>query len=389
MVFFLGLQAFGQKEQTHIKCEEYPAHIDSMFYNKWNAADSTWVTENLRHYFYEQDDLSKLLLLNGSTRDSVWQWNYFYNEQGINDFDLLVEWEEGILVNSQKKESDYNEQGKIINELISSWSSEQWNPGSYWIYEYQNGILSRVIWQLRRKDGIFYDYQYRHYSYQNGLISQLRFERVSDGLITNIQDYSYNAQNKVSQIIYTKIDPASDKANPVYINDSRRSYFYNNYGLWSNVLFEICTPTGWTNNYNYLYFYRIDQAKKVAVCHNGNSICVSKNAVPALLAKGATLGRCEPEKSRFKAADASVTDSETSQSFKVYPNPVSEVFSLSGSSQAAVHLQLYNSQGALVMTKVIVPSDDMEISREDLPAGIYTLVISGDDFRQTERLLLK
>ncbi len=385
-VFAFSLQAFSQqKKKDLVKCEEYPSHIDSMYYMKWNSADSIWFVENIRHYSYIHDDLTKLLLLNGSSRDSVWMWQYFYNNQGLNDLDILSEWENEVSLLSQKKESVFTSDGLKINESVSTWKNNNWVPGSYWIYEYSEGLLSKVTYQLRRKDGSLYDYQYRYYIYENGLLKQVKFERVSDGAIINIQEYSYNERNKVDQILYLKLGASTAQLIP----DSRRTYFYNSYGLNSSVLFELWDGTQWNFNYNYVYYYRIDQAKKVAVCQNGSSICVSKNAVPALLANGATLGRCEVEKARFKKAESSVTIPETGKVLKVYPNPVTDAFSIGGSSQAAFHLQLYNSTGSLVMSQTGVPSEGLTISRGNLPAGIYTLIITDGEFRQTERLLFK
>ena len=115
---------------------------------------------------------------------------------------------------------------------------------------------------------------------------------------------------------------------------------------------------------------------KVTVCHNGHTICIAQDAVPAHLEHGDHLGGCKA--AGAVTSTATGTDSQPGQdasSVTVYPNPVSETLTIRlGMQYPGGLMQLYNSSGVLVRTDRLT-NTTMELSVKTLPAGVYYLII--------------
>ena len=60
----------------------------------------------------------------------------------------------------------------------------------------------------------------------------------------------------------------------------------------------------------------------------------------------------------------------------IYPNPVREMLHVNfGRNINTVNVQLYNSQGQLVLTQVIMLQSSLQVNVKHLAAGIYSLKI--------------
>lgn len=82
--------------------------------------------------------------------------------------------------------------------------------------------------------------------------------------------------------------------------------------------------------------------RKVFVCHNGNTICVSVNALQAFLNKGAKLGQCDWYHSIVTAPRNSPQAVETGDRlvFHAYPNPVAKTASLQYTLPVAANVSI-------------------------------------------------
>lgn len=369
-------------------CVDNPSQIDSMHYMKWDKTNGSWFLENIRHYGYNENDLASLLLLEGPTRDTVWRWNYYYNSQNKRDFEVLVKWNGLASVLSQKKESVFNSENQKVSELISNWKNGVWIPNTNSLFEYSNGKLVVEIAQLKDKYGVFYNNQYINYLYSNGVLTEVTTQRISDGIIIRRQQYTYNASGKLKEAIYFQLDPTSPTGSPTYLPVSRRTYSFDMYLNNSSVLFENWENGAWEISANYIYFRKIDYAHKVSVCHNGKTICVSKNAIPAFLKQGGTLGKCTVPKANEALADGD-SNKVNGKQISLFPNPVTSQFTLSGLSGDANRVDIYNSSGILVQTIDVQGKHEVTLQRENLPAGIYFINIVGSNEKQTKQIVFK
>ncbi len=131
-------------------------------------------------------------------------------------------------------------------------------------------------------------------------------------------------------------------------------------------------------------------ANKVNVCHNGHTICISVNALPAHLAHGDLLGTCSLGKNNEVAA-------QIPDEFRLeqnYPNPFNPATTISYELPFDEHVRLdvYNTLGEKLSTIV----DESRVAgyyseifnASSLPSGVYFYRLQAGDFVATRRLLL-
>jgi hypothetical protein len=387
-ILFLLIVSYAFSQDN--KCEEKPALVDSMYYMKWDSLNSNWVIESIRHYKYNNENLEYLLLLDGASRDSVWIWSYYYNLENNRDYEVLRKWNKGTSDLSQKKESTFNFDNKKTSELLSNWKNGLWLTNTNSIFEYSDGKLVRAITQINDKNGVLYNNLYTNYIYQNDKLQTITTERVSDGLITKYSQYSYNDNGNLNNIVYYQIVPSSNTSNPQYVPVSKRTYSYDVFSNNNEVLFENWINGAWALNGNYIYYRKIDFAKKVSVCHNGKTLCVAKSALPAFLKQGSTLGAC-PVNNRKLIETNPVSTLQESQniSFSVYPNPAINSVTIDGLRSSTNRIEIYNSVGILV--KVIEKGDknSVTINRNGLPSGNYLIHVIDASGNQTRMLTFR
>ena len=128
--------------------------------------------------------------------------------------------------------------------------------------------------------------------------------------------------------------------------------------------------------------------RKVYVCHNGNTICISVNALDTHLGHGDYLGTCNPVTSKsssstvtaesataVKAPAASVTDNGDAETLTVVtaPNPSSSDFKLQirSNNNEAVTIQIIDMSGKVMQTVNKVSKGQNVSVGSAFKAGIY------------------
>lgn len=370
VILAIASSLYAQRENRIIV--EYADQIDSMYYMKWDTVNEQWIKEDIRHYFYIKENLKSLLLLEGLTRDSVWVWNYYYDNNNNQNLDVLEKWSGSLKVNSQKKESLFQNNLKQ-SEIIYVWKNNSWLQNSKYTYTYQGDLIANSLYQLTNKAGAFYDYQYSTYSYNSqNLIQEFLTYNSSDDALIKSTEYTYQ-YDKLIQALYKVAPKSSVVGKSVLKNSQLREYKYDEFGLLREVFFYNWVNEQWTLSYKYVYFYKIDFAKKVTICHNGRSINVAKEAVPAHLAHGDYLGKCKVELQNPKDERRSLQNE-----ISAFPNPAQNQFTLKLNVQeaGAKYYGIYNLTGKLVKTAQIV-SDETLVDISDIPKGIYLVKVFG------------
>jgi len=65
---------------------------------------------------------------------------------------------------------------------------------------------------------------------------------------------------------------------------------------------------------------------------------------------------------------------------RIFPNPVKDILSLEMDKNVMGVLEIFNSQGRIVLQKDIQSESDLQVDVDDLPSGFYILtVISSED----------
>jgi len=131
---------------------------------------------------------------------------------------------------------------------------------------------------------------------------------------------------------------------------------------------------------------------KVFICHKGNSISISVNAVQAHLAHGDLLGNCEagtlPTRSTLSEENKIVN------AVAVYPNPAANkaFITINPKNDEQLNITVYDVTGKKVMKPVYknlkAGSQLIEINTSDLNNGVYFVQLTGNTSKTTLKLLV-
>lgn len=121
---------------------------------------------------------------------------------------------------------------------------------------------------------------------------------------------------------------------------------------------------------------------KVQLCHNGQNICISPNAVQSHLNHGDTLGSCD------------TSNESNALTISMYPNPFMShvIVDLNASKKAKVEYVLYNHNGSRVyksLDKLNAGHNKSILALWNLPRGYYYLKIYVDSELQETQQLIK
>jgi hypothetical protein len=122
--------------------------------------------------------------------------------------------------------------------------------------------------------------------------------------------------------------------------------------------------------------------QKVAVCHNGNKICVDESAVSAHIAHGDYLGYC--------SARVSTADEKSPIDISLFPNPATNTVSLHFEGlEGHVRVNIFNPFGMLVNTmEVELNIEDIAIDISSLTSGIYTVNVIHEEKTLAKKLII-
>ena len=169
-------------------------------------------------------------------------------------------------------------------------------------------------------------------------------------------------------------------ASPEFTPTAAGSYTYtltvtNEYGCTStcDITIEVVDAVCGNNN------------NKVLVCHNGNTICISPNAVPAHLANHQDdyLGSCTNK-----------TDITGSTAFSAYPNPSTGIVNLEISilDDTELQIEVFSATGQLVYAETLSEKAGHYVHSIDLSnvsSGVYMIKVMNDGVVEMQRVQIQ
>lgn len=356
----------------NIDVVSFPQQIDSMYYLTYNKSNNTWVLEDIRHYNYTNEKLISLQLVDGISYDSIWKWEYYYNQFDEVNYQVYYKWDNNQALLKQKIETNFNN-NLPSTSLISNMNNNIWTVIKKTIFVYHNDTLKREILQNKNKNGILYDYQYTDYEYYNGKISLINIIRVADGKKIKCQKYTYDKNDKVKSVTYYDVNTTNNTLIPV----SKRIFSYDMYMLNNEVLFYLWNNNDWDLSYKYKYFRKIEfLTNKIAICFNGHTIYVAKEAVPNFILKGAKIGKCKDTKENISNNSNSIAINNLQ--LNIFPNPASEELNISLGNQFENYdkIEILDIYGNIVY-RYNVDNADLKIDISMVKSGLYFVKFSG------------
>jgi sucrose-6-phosphate hydrolase SacC (GH32 family) len=101
-------------------------------------------------------------------------------------------------------------------------------------------------------------------------------------------------------------------------------------------------------------------------------------------------GESNPVSATMPACDTvqTVTDRTNPTSFTLYPNPVNNLLKVARTTTGKAQLEIYASDGALVMTQTLDLHDEiLNINVTSLSAGIYMVLLKNGSGISTQRFI--
>jgi hypothetical protein len=129
--------------------------------------------------------------------------------------------------------------------------------------------------------------------------------------------------------------------------------------------------------------------KKTYLCHNGTTISVANQAVKAHLDHGDFLGPCH---NTLNSPMIIEENNPGVTALKIMPNPSHGRFSVSiGNAASITRIEIFNSAGALVDTRVVSPAANslQSFNLSGNPAGLYYIRVSASGRSTLNKVILQ
>jgi hypothetical protein len=132
--------------------------------------------------------------------------------------------------------------------------------------------------------------------------------------------------------------------------------------------------------------YCDDKQKKILICHNGKTKCVSINAMDAHLAHGDYLGTCV---GNSKEAQDIAEEVPTFYDVVSWPNPTRDSFNIRMSTPNTtdkVSMRAFDINGRLIHSNLINGNEDYQFGSQ-FNSGIYFVILSQADKTEVVKLI--
>ena len=374
------------------KCELYPSATDSIYIYRWSKDLQQWPLNSIQLFEYQEELLTAHSSITSSNRSLIYRWEHSYDINGNRTYSVAKSFSNGELIVYQKKESVYDSNNRKTEELVYDWKNQEWIFRAKYIYYYfPDGKLQKYTYQLMNSSNQLYDNINYFYTYSDDLLTLVTSVVVSSNRTLQTQEYIYNDKKQVIDRIVKRAVNNPSTGQWDMVNSTRVFYFYNVFGVNDSVIFKLWENNEWVNYEKYVYFKKIDNAKKVELCKKGKQICVAKPAVPAQLNTGATLGKCPVVTNKFLTNQPLVKNqiSQNEIAFEIFPNPSNGIINITGLGQEATKISVVNRIGNEVRSSVGTISDHLSFDLSNLPAGLYIINVYYGQTYITRKVILQ
>jgi hypothetical protein len=372
---FNSFVVFGQKNFT----DDINLKTDLESEYVWKANNLEWVLVNKSDYVYDETGrLIEIIKSELASGNPITKISYYYENEDLSAYEVYG-WSGGAWRESTRYNYRY-ENGRKVEQIVQGWANGTWTnlkKDSDFNYN-DSGLLTESI-NYRWKNGKWIKDYIITYDYNNESLMQSKTSIDLYGRFLSRVNYSYNAFNKYSRMY------AEFWRNSQWENSWNRIYSYDNCGKIRSLDRQDWVNGIWVNSLRSVYTLSLNvnnlTNKKIPVCHNGNTIYVSINAVPAHLAHGDCIGECllvkKPER-----RDIYDNENQKKPPFTIFPNPASERITIrfdSADYEDSKRVELTDFYGKLIKSFNIKDNSEFTIYRQNLPSGKYNVRLIGKE----------
>jgi hypothetical protein len=351
---------------------------DSAHVFSWDATLNDWILSSSQVYYYNANGkLNSVIEISLITGIYISKAEYLYNENSLLAGQNFYSWN-GEWIPAGRNMVTYDENDKTSEIMIQVYKSGEWE-NNRWQKNYKYDEEGRLTefqmlywrdnaWSLPATD-------YSTYDEEGRLIKRIGF--YSNGDISSQILYNYDANGLRSEM-YAQYPSGTSWLNLWLIN-----YQYDSCGGQVLQIRYQGVLTDWipqTKTFSFISFNaEAFSGKKVPVCHKGNTIYVSKNAVKAHLAHGDCIGECTVEKNSERQGFDEKGKPEKPP-FTIYPNPARERITIKFTGdecEESKRVELTDFYGKLIRSFNIKDNGDLTIYRNNLLPGTYYIRLVG------------
>jgi hypothetical protein len=380
----LFVQTFAQTSKDFI-LDPDPYQATISYGSVWDTVTNNWERVSVTTPVFTNGILDRVVTTDFKTGEELTRVVYSYNYDENYSLQLTQGKDNGEWLDYRRNFWYYNEDDVNIDVVIQFFRSGNWvNVNRYFEYTYTDGKL--ISYENQSWQG---DYWRSHatenwyYNSEGYLVLRQRVTLTGINIYRVI--YELNKSNQ-KEIMTTQL-----WVNNEWVDRNRSVYIYNNCGSTEKIVNQNFLNGEWVNSTMTESEYQINTdlltGKKVAICHNGHTIYVSKNAVKAHLAHGDCLGECAVEKKseRERERDREREKERVEHKkvpFTVYPNPARERITVRfdrddcGDSKI---VELTDFYGKKIRSYKVKGNSDLTIPRGNLLDGKYYLRVRGEE----------
>lgn len=352
---------------------------DSAYVYIWDLNSSDWVLNQVQYYSYTEGRLTELLTRNYQTGADAALSVYTYNSSNRSETATNYSWA-GTWIPVTRYLFEYDLLGRTSSVRLQKWVNDEWIDDRLqqnYQYDAHNRLIGyeAIYWRSNAWTPPTVNEQY-----YNGLgqLENIVATRPGGNIDYRII-YEYSDKGLLSQF-YTQYPSGGGWSNwnlrTIQYNDCGRKTGQTNYS-GEGPDWNPSTKTEWFSSFDKDLY----PDKKIPVCHKGNTIWVSPEALDAYLRKGYCLGECLYEK-----GNSSVIGGEPP--FIVFPNPATEMITIRFSPDLCceqMRVELTDFTGKLVKMYPASDNSDLIIERGKLESGYYNirLIIGNEIYSQT------
>jgi len=377
----LGLSLSGQKGKGELIYEPV-LKTDRIIEYAWDTEKSEWALKNsIKYsYTYENGETRTVTTSDYFTGIPVSQIIYSYTVDKVLQETLFQNWVSGEWESTRREFWFTNDEGLTVEMIIQLLENGSWvNRKRYADYQYDNRRLIQYTQQNWSRGEWVNSYYDAYYYDEIGRLVSRQTTGINDIPKTRWLYFTGENNQRQSSTIY-------GWTNGVWVEVSRRLFEYNQCGKKTADVFQLYKDGNWINSTRQEYIYSLSAENlkpgmKVPVCHNGNTIYISVNALKAHLAHGDCIGECTVEKEPGKHGFEDKGKQEKPP-FTIYPNPAREKITIkfdTDESEDLKRVELTDFYGKLLKSFNIKGNSDLTIYREKLLGGKYYVRLIGKE----------
>lgn len=348
-------------------------HIDSASVYRWNALEADWVLSQVQLYQYYEGRLTELLTRDYSTGTDLALSVYSYNDIGKPDTVTNFTFK-GSMVPSTRSMTDYDSPGRMSSVRVQKFVEGIW---------IDDRLQQNYVYDINGKPTLYEVVYWRSNSWTPPTVSQLFYNTSGqlesqtatrpDGNIDYRIIYEYNSNGQQTQL-YTQYPSGGG-----WSNWNLRTIQYDNCGTKISQIQYSGEGPNWVPSTKTVFHSSFDKflypGRKVPVCHNGHTIWIAVEALPAHLRHGDCLGKCLNESEKPK-------EKNQNPPFILFPNPAGERVTVRFERDLDCdvrRLELTDFSGNLIKVYDVRDNSDFIIERGNLKSGYYQVKLKGKE----------